>query len=255
MALYLLSFILLLTLSLPAYGTTSHLSRKVRIAASLAEETQEPAKTDRQLSRIWGLVSNGSLAEATAQYDLVDDGALKQRVVSHLVSGGLLNRDDYPSLPPSAEKSPADPEPAADTTCGADHYRLATALLVKGNKMAALNEYCLSALNRNPEVQAWREIGSLLSEGQNYFLSNVALSRYCALSPQALDFITIHGKMLKLRSRHSKEILQAIAELETGTPIKIAFIASGTLSTEVAATNTCKIQMGNCIAVTRTCLH
>ncbi len=255
MALYLLSFILLLTLSAPASSATTHSSRKLRIAVSIDQENQAPGQTDQQLIRIWDLVAQGKLDEATSTYDLVDDGDLKQRVVSHLVSVGLLNNVNCLVSPQSAAQVPFDPPPPADTTCGANHYRLATELLIKGNKMAALNEYCLSASNKTPEVQAWREIGSLLSEAQNYYLSNVALGRYCSMAPQALDFITIHGKMLRLRSRHSKEILQTIAELEIGNPLKIAFIATGTVSTRVAATNTCKIQMGNCIAAMRTGLH
>lgn len=227
----------------------------MKLVDSTELENQAPITTDRQLVRIWELASQGKLDEATAEYDRIDDGDLKQRVASHFGSGGLLHKAASLGSGKSLEQIQSAPLPCADTTCGAEHYQLATALLVKGNKMAALHEYCLSASTRSPEVQSWREIGSLLAEAQSFFFSNVALARYCSMAPQALDFGTVYGKMLKLRSRHSKEILQTIAELETGNTRQIAFATTIPAATGVAATSTCKIQLQNCIAVMRTGLH
>lgn len=239
---------------LPAYGKTSQPSPESRIAFYRQQLELNPKAAQVRMRLAACLSASGEFAEATQTYAEIDGDSLKTIISQNLVALGLLDADPLAtsSVPPIEDEPPLID---ADTLCGADHYRLGSELLLENNRLGALNEFCLALKCRKPTIQGWREVGNLLSEHGNYYLSTNAFARYLRRATDALDYGTIAGKADRLRQRYGTEIATAMTELAAGGPLQVTYSEPVRAATGVAATRAFRNQTRDFLANARIGLH
>jgi tetratricopeptide (TPR) repeat protein len=235
----LLSLILASSLSLPSawaenateVGTTcgakevkTRTLKAIVAYQKLLDVVPQDKEARKNLARY--LAANGNIDQAMKEYQRAAHSSSFELEVKSRLLALRLEQDVHDPASVNFEDSD-------DDLPGNIHYQLAAELLTHGMELAALNEFCLSVTSTQPELQGWREIGTLLSASGNYYLASNALTRYSAMVPDALDAISVYNKATKIKQYHEPEILQSIADLQNSDDeCKIALGFTAKLSSQ-----------------------